>query len=1126
MLTIRDLLSLQMRAEKKSLWLILFLIVFSSFTNTSTTSAQITPDATLPSNSIAIPDADGDLINITGGTSAGNNLFHSFQEFSVLNGQTAFFDHELTIENIFSRVTGSSASNIEGMIRANGAANLFLINPNGIIFGKNASLNLGGSFFGSTANSVQFSDGSEFSAVNPQAPPLLTVNIPVGLQYGSEAGDIVVKGIGNNTGFADPSANDYSLIKDFRPSGLQVAEDKTLALIGGNIALDGGNLTAAEGHIELGSVQEGLVKLNGDDGIWTFDYRDVTGFQDINLVNAASVEVSGNSSGTVNVQGKNISLADASAILSNTSGDGTAGSINLNGTESVQITGASQNEIPFVTYVATDTTAGSTGAGADINIDTNYLLVAGGGQVASAVFGSGEGGTINVSAEDIELISGSAIANSSGLFAPIVPGATGDGGDININTNRLLVAEGAQAYTLSLSSGKGGDFNINAQEIELSGTSPNGTPSGLFTNTFADGEGGDLSIDTETLILTDGADIGSTVGGVGTAGNISIQADAIKLNGPSSPVDSSSISASVESGATGIGGDIAIETNSLTLSDGTQINSNVFGSGEAGNVTIQADEINLQGFSAVEGIPSGIFALVFPGAVGNSGNVAVDTKNLQLSEGAQISVATFGSGSAGNLTVTALDSVELSGNAIETGGGSSGLFSSAAFGDGDGGNIDLTTERLVIKDGATISASNFFSGNADVPPGTGVAGNININAQTIELDGVDADTPASITAATFAGGGGNVVLNSQSITANNGGKVTAETSGVGAGGSIQVNTDNLTLNSGAVFSSSTSATGNAGTISVTSNLLDLSTQGTITTSSTGSGQAGNITLNANSDISLSDGSQITSEARGDGDGGIIDLTTGTLELNSGGLLSTNTAGGGDAGSINLTVDRANFSDSGSGVKSEVEDTATGNGGSIAISANEFDLNNQAQVSVNSTGSGQAGDITIASGSLRLDEGQITATSTQTGGGEINLVTDSLSLDNNSLISTSVLDSTGGGGNISIDNSGFIIGQNNSKIQADAVFGPGGNIQISSTGIIFDVELERAITASSKFGVDGIVEINNAESEKRLGIVQLPERKPTTKAVIASSCPIPEENTFTVTGSGGLPENPLLLAQYD
>ena len=1066
MLTIKNFVLLQVKAEKKSFWLFLCWIIFAFLINTSRASAQITPDTTLPSNSIPVSNDSGDLITITGGTNAGNNLFHSFQEFSVIDGQTAFFDNGVTIENIFSRVTGDDLSNIEGMIRANGTANLFLINPNGIIFGPNSSLNIGGSFIGSTADSIQFSDGSFYSAIAPQSSSLLTINIPIGLQYGAQPGNIIVQGNGNNTGFRDPSISDQTLIKDFRPTGLQVQTGNSLALIGGNIALDGGNLTATEGHIELGSVQSGLVEFDGNEEPGEFDYQEVTGFGDIALVNAASVEVSGNSSGTVNVQGQNISLSDASAILSNTSGDGTAGSITLNGTESVQVTGVSQNEIPFVSYVSTGTAPGSTGEGADLTINTRYLLVVGGAQVDSPVFGSGDGGNLTVNAERIELIAGSQVAGSSGLFAPIVPDATGNGGDINLVTDSLLVAGGAQAFALTTSSSTAGDFNIKAQNIELNGASPNGIPSGLFNNNnfLGDGDAGNLTIETDNLSLIDGADIGSTVIGEGRAGDIYIKANTIELIDNANLEDPSSISVSVDEppssvsvaeGISGIGGNIIIETNSLSLNNGTQINSSIFGSGDGGNVMITASDINLNGYSNVADRSTGFFATVVPEATGNSGDITITTDNLIVSDGAQISVSTVGSGSAGNLKLIASDSIELTGNAIAANGGSSGLFSNAVFGEGDGGNLDLTTNHLIIKDGATINVSNFFSRDANIPPGRGEAGNINIEAQTIELDGVDAGIPARINAATFVGGG-DIVLNSSLVTATNGAQITAETLGEGRGGSIAIAAEEFNLNNQAQVSVNSTGLGQAGDIAIAAASFNLD-EGNITATSTQAGGGGDIVLNS-SLMTATNGAQITAETLG-----------------------------------------------------------AGNGGSIAIAAEEFNLNNQAQVSVNSTGKGQAGDIAISAASFNLDEGKITATSTQTGGGDIDLFTDSLALNNNSLISTSVLDSTGGGGNILIENSGFIIGRNNSDIKADAISGPGGNIQINTQGIFFDPDSE--ITASSEFGTDGIVKINLTESDRKLSTVSLPDRLSTAEAVIVSSCPIPDSDTFTVYGEGGLPENP-------
>ncbi|WP_292864476.1 filamentous hemagglutinin N-terminal domain-containing protein [Nostoc sp. LPT] len=237
------------------------------------TFAQITSDNTLSKNSSVA--RDGNTFNITGGTQAGSNLFHSFSEFSVPTNGTASFNNALDIQNIITRVTSGSISNIDGLIRANGTANLFLLNPNGIIFGANARLNIGGSFLATTASSFKWSDGSTFSATNPQPPSELLAINPSALFFNQlQAARI------ENRSTTDAGNN---------LKGLRVPDGRSLLLVGGDIVLDGGSLNALGGLVELAGVSgNGTVGLNIDSQDLSLSVPNGVPTADISLSNGPS----------------------------------------------------------------------------------------------------------------------------------------------------------------------------------------------------------------------------------------------------------------------------------------------------------------------------------------------------------------------------------------------------------------------------------------------------------------------------------------------------------------------------------------------------------------------------------------------------------------------------------------------------------------------------------------------------------------------------------------------------------------------------------------------------------------------------------------------------------------------
>jgi filamentous hemagglutinin family protein len=562
-------------------------------------TAQIVQDGTLPNNSQVRPETN--ITIIEGGTLSqdGKNLFHSFKEFSIPANHTVEFKSSGNVQNIINRVTGNSVSNIDGILKVSGTSNLFVINPNGIIFGPNASLNIGGSFIASTASSLNFSDGNKFSAVSPITTPLLTVSVPVGLQFGA-----VAQPIFNQSQAISPDGMINGLPGNV---GIQVKPGKTLALVGGDITFEGGNLTASSGRIELGSVAaNSLVSLHiSDEQSLVLGYENVQKFQDIKLTQRTEapsytgilsrINGSGERGGTIHVQAKRLLLDSDSIILTNSLNSELGGTLTVNTSESVELTGDD---------TSLRVRNNGRGEAGNLTINTGKLVVRDGAQV---LINSGDSidsvpvGQLTVNASDSVELLGFSFFDNRNFPTGLSSGAprSGNAGNITIATRILRIqgraAVSTQSAGTSLASsefipatGKGGNLTVNALEsIELIGdpsTNNDNLINGLFTSTKGVGTAGNLTITTGKLIVQDGAGISvSSLGSglnQGKAGDLSVTANSILLENQTKLISQS---------LSGQGGNIRLNVRDLLLMRrDSQISTNAGSDGNGGNITINA----------------------------------------------------------------------------------------------------------------------------------------------------------------------------------------------------------------------------------------------------------------------------------------------------------------------------------------------------------------------------------------------------------------------------------------------------------------------------------------------------------------------------------------------------------
>jgi filamentous hemagglutinin family protein len=749
------------------------------YTTSEISRAQVTPDGTVNTQ----VNQNGNVSEITGGEIRGSNLFHSFQEFSVSTGNEAFFNNADTISNIFSRVTGENISNIDGLIRANGNANLFFVNPNGIIFGENASLNIGGSFVASTANKIDFADGTEFNT-NSSSSPILTVSIPIGLGFSSHSGSILVKGNGHNFAADDPSFSPIIRLGNF--NGLAVNPGQSITLLGNDITFQGGNLLASQGKIQLGSISQGIVRFNYEN--LALNFQEVQDFGDIVLTSESSIDVSGSTGGLILARGSNIAIVDGSVLLVQNQSSNSANGIFLQASNDINISGTSQTGL-VRSYVLSEGFAGKTG---NIQISSQNLRVEGGAAIAIRAFGTASGEKITLNIADSLQVSG---------FNQIIPDAlsaislvnlgNGQGGNIDISTERILADNGGGIGTITFGGlGNSGSLNIDADNINIVGVNPiNTLASSLFSNTIGEGQGGKITIETSTLNILDGGQISTGTGASGNAGNVFIKAD--RLNIVSEP----NIQLRV--------GDIRTSRIVAIAAPATPAQQELLG--------------------------------VAPVVRGASGNITIESKNINI-ERARITVSNQGQGAVGNIDLQT-DSLTNTDGIISASGLSRLSDRTLA-----GGNINIDADFLNFDDGSINANTSFF----------GSGGNINIDADIIHLDNKSSISVSS----------GFIGNNEQTATDN--------------GGNITINTENLELVESQILASA-GGLGNGGNVTISSDTI-LGLNNSDITANAFEGNGGNIEISATAIVGLESRASLTelSDITADSELGI----DGTVTINS------------------------------------------------------------------------------------------------------------------------------------------------------------------------------------------------------------------------------------------------------
>ena len=852
-------------------------------------ATAITSDGTL-GTTVA---RSGNLFNINGGTIKGTNQFHSFGRFSVGTGDIASFNGPATatIQNILSRVTGGTRSEIDGTLRSTiSGANLYLLNPSGILFGPNAQLDVSGSFHATTANYIGLADGVLFNAVPSSADNLLTTAPPAA--FGFLPSNPAPALIDVQAGVGDFEVGITNV--------LQVPAGQTLSFVGGPIsvgaapgAFAGGFVLAPGGRINLVSVASpGEAKFDG------------TGFSVDTFARLGDISIKGNGildAKEVFIRGGRLVIEHANILpgfffLNGVSGDPpNGGEVNIQVSDSVNIKGPPSD---FNGFSGILTAAGLPFPGdvPHIRIKASSISLSEGGVVQTVRQGPGNPSNISIEADTVEVRSGASIAARNEFEGP--------GGTLTVNARNVTLDSAGSDPLSPVPTG------LSAQAFfhpDYGFADETGSFAKAFLPSLQLADSGSITVNaTGTLTMRGSAQISSDNFAFGKSGNVTINAGDMLLVGAGA--NTGLISA--QSRLAGRAGDVTVNaTGSIDMQNGFRISANTLGSDDGGQANVKAGRsITMSGNSTfISSITSqpvdsdlksfaelffsffqatrGIEILDYPSlraalgvAPGPNDLMNVLAALSTISDGAGnplVALTDFTPGAGGKVSITAPVLAVNDGAHIET----------STVWDGNAGAIEVNVGSLTVRDGAIIgSRSGAVRPDRGFTVGAGNAGTVNIAAtDTVEISG-------------------------RSPTSGEGSIVTTNTFGDGNAGNISLSANQVNIQNGAIVASATGGTvngqlivgtGNAGQISVSTPTLTMA-DGTISVATSGSGSAGSIFLNGNT-LSLTGGAQVVSSTTGDGQGGSVAVTAAESVSISGagsGLLSTASSTG-NAGQITV-----------------------------------------------------------------------------------------------------------------------------------------------------------------------------------------------------------------------------------